>query len=63
MKFSQVLKNPALALVIAIPLLSVAVGGTMLYLAIKTDNRSPSAAPFEEEPPLSKTSWRGADAP
>ncbi|MGI9325260.1 MAG: hypothetical protein ACR2PZ_08590 [Pseudomonadales bacterium] len=57
-------KPAALLLVIAIPLLSVASGAVMFYLAHREDASVPlvdhTAA---EQTPLTKTSWRGAAKP
>lgn len=60
MRLAEILRNPALAVAIAIPLLSIAVGGAMLYLAISTSETDQSALPIQQQQPLSKTSWRGA---
>jgi hypothetical protein len=54
--------NPALCVTLFIPLLSLAVGSTLLTLSIKTqqDMANTPAVPQSELllPPLSKTSWR-----
>ncbi len=64
MRTGHHVKPAALLLVIAIPLLSVASGAVMFYLAHRADASVPlvehSAA---ERIPLTKTSWRGAETP
>lgn len=61
--------NPALCVTLCIPLLSLAVGTTLLTLSIKTQQEIVNlpATPSTELslPPLSKTSWREpfGDAP
>lgn len=58
MKLARLFRTPALALVIGIPILSVLVGGTMLYLAISTSDPAGNVV-APDQAPMSKTSWRG----
>ncbi len=56
--------SAVLALVIAIPLLSLITGSAMLYLAHRSDASVPVATTESlTRNPLSKTSWRGAEQP
>lgn len=63
MNLETLRRTPALALAIAIPMLSVIVGAIMLYLAISTSGNAQAIQHAPTEAPLSKTSWRGDEDP
>ena len=51
------MKRLMLALIVCLPLASVALGGVMMYLALQGDDTDV----LEDSSPLSKTSWKQSD--